>query len=56
MGEWAVRSRQTSKARPASLSGDGCARRSDWRVDGERLLRRIEAALNGLPARDCCCW
>ena len=31
--------------------GDGDARRSDRRVDGERLLRRLEAALNGLPAR-----
>ena len=27
------------------------ARRSDRRVTGERLLRRLEATLNGLPAR-----
>ena len=32
-------------------SGDGDARRSDGRVDGERWVRRLEAALNGLPAR-----
>ena len=32
-------------------SSNGDARRSDRRLDGERLLRRFEAALNSLPAR-----
>ena len=35
----------------AEPSGNGDARRSDRRVGGERLLRRLEAVLNGLPAR-----
>jgi hypothetical protein len=40
-----------TKARLANRVATGDARCSDRRVDGERLLRRLEAALNGLPAR-----
>ena len=39
------------KGSSGESSGDGNARRSERRVGGERLLRRLEAALNGLPAR-----
>ena len=50
---------QRRKGRPVALGhegssgksrGVGDALRSDGRVDGERLLRRLEAALNG-PSR-----
>ena len=39
------------KRSSANRRGRGDARRSERRVDGECLLRRLEAALNGLPAR-----
>jgi len=50
-GEGAARSLLDREGSSGESRGDGDARRSDRRVDGERLLRRLEAALNGLPAR-----
>ena len=48
-GEWAARSRLDHEGSSCESRGNGDARRSDRRVDGERLLRRLEAALDPFP-------
>ena len=48
-GEGAARSPLDREGFSGEWRSDGGARRSDKRVDGERLLRRLEAALHPFP-------